>query len=105
MKRQQMRIVCHEEDAITENGYAAVGAFCRITARLARARTFVVPDGASCPRIEGEYLIRTGDIHHAIDDYRRDFQHLMIDRENPFELQVTDVRCVDLIQRAVAIAR
>ena len=63
-----------------------------------------MPDGASGPRIEGEYLIRTGDIHHAIDDYRSDFEHLMIDRKNPFELQVADIRCIDLVQRAVAIA-
>ena len=37
VKRQQMRIVCHEEDAIAEYCYAAIRAFCGITARLARA--------------------------------------------------------------------
>ena len=92
------------KDAIAENGYASICALCRIAACLARARAFVVPDGASCARIQSEHLIRTGDIHHAIDHDWRDLEHLMIDRENPFELQVADVRWVDLIQRAVAIA-
>ena len=35
MKRQQMRVVRDDEDSVSENGNAAIGAFCRITARLA----------------------------------------------------------------------
>ena len=104
MKRQQMRVVGHEEDAIAENGHASIGSFRRIAARLAGTRAFVVPDGASCARIQSEHLIRTGDVHHAIDHNRCDLEHLMIDREDPFELQAADVRWVDLVQRAVAIA-
>ena len=56
-----------------------------------------MPDGAPCARIESEYLIRTGDIHHTIDDDRSYLEHLMIDRKNPFELQVADVGRIDFI--------
>ena len=92
-----MRVVRDDEDSVSENGYAAIRAFCGITARLARAGALVVPDGAPCARIEGEYLIRTGDIHHTIDDDRSYLEHLMIDRKNPFELQFADVGRIDFI--------
>src|SRR3954452_6466426 len=103
MKSQQMSIVGHEEDSVTEYGHTAVRAFRRISSRFGRACTFVMPDGSSRSRVKSEYLIGSGDVHHSVDHYRRDFQGLMVYRENPLELETANVRCVDLIQRAVAI--
>ena len=64
-----------------------------------RARSAVAPDLAAGPRVERHGFVRRGDVHHAVDDDRRDLQRALAagrDRKRPLGHEAGDVAGVDL---------
>ncbi len=104
MQRDQVRIIRHHENPITQHGHAAIGSFGRIPGHLFRPLPLVVPNRPSRLRIQREYLVRPGYEHHSIHDDRRHLQDEMIDGENPLHGEVLHVRSVDLVERTVPVA-
>ena len=60
-----------------------------------------MPDGAAGLRIQRKGIVRGGDKHKAIENYRGDFQAIGIGRmENPLRAQLADIPGMDLIETA-----
>src|SRR5579863_4546927 len=90
------------EDAVAEEGHATVG---RRRGVAAASRKYpVTPDLTAGLRIECANLTGRGHIHNALRDNGCRLQSGSIERMHPLQLQAADVRCVDLIQRAISIA-
>src|SRR5581483_3269631 len=73
----------------------SVDAFCHRAAELPQLRS------RQC--IDRKYLVGTSDIHHAAGFKGSDLQAEVRDGENPLQLQRSDVRSIDLLQRAIAV--
>src|SRR6266545_3158699 len=98
-----MGVVGDQEDAIAENGYAAIDAAGGVSDYALGERAGVVPDLASGAGVEGEGLIRSGDVHDAIDDDWRDLEMARAgNRERPVSSKARDVARVDLFEGAIA---
>ena len=71
-----------------------------------RARAAVVPDLPAGARVERPGGVHRGDVHHAVDDDRRDLQRALAarHREHPLRRELRHVVRVDLVERTVAVA-
>ncbi len=108
LERDQARVVGDHEDAIPKNGHAAIDAGYGVPGwdQAFGALPAVVPDLCACACVEGEGLIGGGDVHDSIDDEGGCLERAMRawKGEDPFGGEAGDVRYVDGVQRAVAIA-
>ena len=75
----------------------------RIAEQAAAGRTRIVPKTVAGEGVEGEDLVRAGDVEHAAGCEGRGFEAEVGDGEDPFQLERGDIRGVDLCERAVAI--
>ena len=69
-----MCVIRGHEYAVARHGDTAVDAARRHPEQATRARPLVVPEHGTRTGVEREALVGGGDIHHTVDDDRRDLQ-------------------------------
>ena len=107
VQRNQVCVVGLEEHAIAQHGDTAIQAGRRVVDKARRTRPAVVPDLATCARVEGPDFVGCRHVHETVDDDGRDLQRalpLTRDGERPLRRKARDVRRRDLVERAVTIA-
>ncbi len=100
----EVGVVHGHENVVAENGDSAIGSERRVSDESGRARARILPDDAAGESVQRQRLVRAGDVHDAVGDNRGHFQAEVIDGKNPFHRQLVDVRLIDLVELAVAVA-
>src|SRR3984957_814184 len=108
VKGDEMGVVCDHEDAIAEDGDAAIDAGDGVTGgdEIFGAGAGVVPELAAGAGVEGEAFVGAGDVHDAVDDLRRIFESAAGTGHDPHPArgELGDVGAVDFGERAEAVA-
>ena len=87
-----MGVVRDSEEQVAPHSHTPVQPDCRVPHQSLGAGPGVLPDLPSCLGVQGEYLVHPGDVHDAVDDDRRAFDHgLVFDGKEPLHLEVSDV--------------
>ena len=108
MESDEVGVVGDHEDAIAEDGDAAIDAGDGVTCgdEIFGARAGVVPDLAAGASVEREAFVGAGDVHDAVDDLRSVFELAACAGHGPAPAwgEMGDVGGVDFGERAEAVA-
>ena len=104
VESQDVRVVGNHEDAIADDRRAAIHADAGLADDAAVSRLLVCPQHAPRRRVDRLQLVPSGDVHDAVDHDRGELRARFGHRQRPHGRETLHVRCVDLIERAVAVA-
>ncbi len=104
VEAEHVCVVGDHEDTIADDRRASIHADARLADDAAMTRLLVRPQRATRRRVNRLNLVPARDIHDAVDHDRRRLRAGLGHRKRPNRREPLDVRCVDLIERAVAVA-
>src|SRR5271165_4268277 len=101
-----MRVVCFHVQAGTRDSYAPIDMARGVIDKPTRNRPGIVPEYLSRLCIKSEGIVRPGEVHDAIHNYRRRLQNAgSLGMKDPLRLQVGNILGSDLGKTAEAPAR